>query len=213
MNQIRYTLLSDGSSDRALMPILGWLLRNKLPTTAVQDQWADLGSLPKPPKTLIERIKKTLDLYPCDLLFIHRDAETESYQNRKAEIEQAVAEYKQKYEKLSPHVCVVPVRMQEAWLLIDEPALRRAAGNPNGKKQLKLPPVKALEGLPDPKDTLYNLLREASELSGRRRKQFKPDQAAHRLAELIDDFSPLRHLSAFGGLETDVDQFISQLSS
>lgn len=27
MNEIRYTLLSDGSSDKALLPILTWLLR------------------------------------------------------------------------------------------------------------------------------------------------------------------------------------------
>jgi hypothetical protein len=38
-----------------------------------------------------------------------------------------------------PVVCVVPVRMMEAWLLIDEMAIRRVAGNPNGRIPIELP--------------------------------------------------------------------------
>ena len=50
------------------------------------------------------------------------------------------------------HVLVIPVRMTEAWLLIDELALRRAAGNPNGRNPLDLPALKDLEALPEPAD-------------------------------------------------------------
>jgi hypothetical protein len=39
--EISYTLLCDGSSDRALLPVLSWLLREHLPDVAVQEQWAD----------------------------------------------------------------------------------------------------------------------------------------------------------------------------
>ena len=58
MKEIRYTLLSDGSSDKALLPILSWLLYQHCPEYAIQSQWADLGRLPKPPKQLPEKINK-----------------------------------------------------------------------------------------------------------------------------------------------------------
>ncbi|MHC5613360.1 MAG: hypothetical protein ACYTXA_20770 [Nostoc sp.] len=109
---------------------------------------------------------------------------------------------------MPPHICVIPVRMQEAWLLFDEAALRKAAGNPSGRQALQLPDICRLEQLPDPKDILYGLLCEASGLRGRRLKQFSVNERVHRLAELIDDFSPLRALSAFQLLETEIQQVI-----
>ena len=57
MTELQYTLLSDGSTDRVLMPMLTWLLHEHLPNCAVQRDWADLRRLPKPPKTLHERFR------------------------------------------------------------------------------------------------------------------------------------------------------------
>lgn len=104
-----------------------------------------------------------------------------------------------------PALCVVPVRMTEAWLLIDEAAIRRAAGNPNGRVELTLPSLRTLENLPDPKQTLNELLRTACELRGRRLAQFRRDEAARRVrvADLVDDFSPLLHLPAFQRLQEE----------
>src|SRR5262249_34801620 len=99
-------------------------------------------------RTLSDRIQKSIELYPCDLLFVHRDAEKELPERRRNEIRQAI-ELVSKETSFLPIVCVVPVRMQEAWLLFDEPALRRAAGNPNGRMILQLPHLGELEGLPD----------------------------------------------------------------
>ncbi|MBN3896232.1 MAG: DUF4276 family protein [Nostoc sp. NOS(2021)] len=208
MKELCYTLLSDGSSDKALMPILTWLLRANLVDCAIQSNWADLRRLPKPPKKLLPRIINSLELYPCDLLFIHRDAEREPREKRITEILEALEEAVKKPVLVPPHVCVIPVRMQEAWLLFDEAALREAAGNPRGRQPLKLPDIRRLEQLPNPKDILYGLLCEASELTGRRLKQFSVNERVHRLAELIDDFSPLRALSAFQLLETEIQQVI-----
>ncbi|MBD2243033.1 DUF4276 family protein [Nostoc sp. FACHB-888] len=208
MKELCYTLLSDGSSDKALMPILTWLLRTHQVECAIQSNWADLRRLPKPPKKLLPRIINSLELYPCDLLFIHRDAERESREKRITEILEALEEAVKKSVVVPPHICVIPVRMQEAWLLFDETALRKAAGNPCGRKPLHLPDIRKLEQLPDPKDILYRLLCEASELTGRRLKQFSVNERVHRLAELIDDFSPLRALSAFQLLETEIQQVI-----
>lgn len=153
-----------------------------------------------PPKTLSDRMKKSVALYPCGLLFVHRDAERVPYADRKAEIEHAVA-----VAKLDvPVVCVIPVRMQEAWLLMNERAIRRAAGNPSGRVALSLPAIKDLEALPDPKNTLYDLLKTASELRGRRLSKLRESALARRVAELIDDFSQLRVLPAFQSLEADL---------
>ncbi|MEH1902845.1 MAG: hypothetical protein V7L04_15860 [Nostoc sp.] len=208
MKELCYTLLSDGSSDKALMPILTWLLRAHQVECAIQSNWADLRRLPKPPKKLLPRIINSLELYPCDLLFIHRDAEREPREKRITEILEALEEVVKKSVVVPPHICVIPVRMQEAWLLFDEAALRKAAGNPRGRQPLQLPNICKLEQLPDPKDILYGLLCEASELTGRRLKQFSVNQRVHRLAELIDDFSPLKALSAFQLLETEIQQVI-----
>jgi len=140
MNELRYTLLTDGSADQALMPILTWLLKQNGVKRAIQPAWADLRQLPRPPKPLHERIAVSMELYPCDLLFVHRDAEKIPLDNRVSEIQQALSRASTRSKDLvPPTVCVVPVRMQEAWLLFDETALRKAAGNPNGTQKLNLP--------------------------------------------------------------------------
>jgi hypothetical protein len=208
MKELCYTLLSDGSSDKALMPMLTWLLREHQVECAIQSTWADLRRLPKPPKTLLPRIISGLDLYPCNLLFVHRDAEKESREKRVVEIQEAIEEAVKKSVAVPPAICVIPVRMQEAWLLFDEVALRKAAGNPRGRQPLQLPAIATLEQLPDPKDILHGLLREASGLTGRRLKQFSVNERVHRVAELINDFSPLRVLPAFQALEAEMKQVI-----
>jgi len=203
MDALRYTLLSDGSSDQALIPILTWLLRAQGIHGAIQPEWADLRHLPRPPRTLSERISLSLDLYPCDLLFVHRDSEGDLQHIRTEEIHQALAAAAQRVQ-VPPTVCVVPVRMQEAWLLFDEQAIRWAAGNPHGHASLILPPLNTLAQLPDAKLVLYDLLREASGLTGRRRRQFRAPARARRVAEVINDFSPLRTLCAFRRLEDEI---------
>jgi len=207
MKELRYTLLSDGTSDRALLPCLTWLLREYHVECAIHAEWADLQRLPHPPKTLSSRIKMSVELYPCDLLFVHRDAEKEPRQVRVAQILEAVDEASIS-SVVPPAVCVVPVRMLETWLLFDEPALRRVAGNPHGQQPLKLPPVAKLEKLPNPKTVLYTLFKEASGLEGRRRKRVPVHRYVGRIADLIDDFAPLRALPAFKALEADMAQVI-----
>jgi hypothetical protein len=206
MNELRYTLVSDGSSDRALLPILSWLLRQHRVMYPIQPDWADLGRLRNPPKDLSSKIEQSIDLYPCELLFVHRDAEKLSYIQRKDEIISALSNT---ICANTPSICVVPVRMTEAWLLIDEKALRRAAGNVNGQKPLELPPPSLLEQHSDPKRLLYDLLRDASERKGRRLSNFPVGQSALLVAEYIDDFSPLRNLSAFASLEADLKEIVA----
>ena len=201
MKELRCTLLTDGPSDRALIPVLQWVLRQQVPF-AVNIDWADLRRLRRPPRHLAARVARSVELFPCDLLFVHRDAEAEPRERRLAEIETAVSAV-ETWDR-DRTVSVVPERMTEAWLLIDEAALRSAAGNPRGPVSLSIPAVQQLEGLPDPKKTLHDLLRTASGLTGRRLRRFRMDQAVHRLAQTIQDYSQLRDLSAFRALEEEV---------
>ena len=210
MNRLRYTLVSDGSSDAALLPILTWLLRNNGLQKAIQAEWADLGRLHWQTKpSLAEKIRQGVELYPCELLFVHRDAERESREKRVEEIEAALAQAG--LGRLAPKsVCVVPVRMQEAWLLFDEGAIKQAAGNRSSREALDLPPLRYLEAVADPKFELHDRLRRASGLHGRRLRSFLVAQRARRVAELIDDFSPLRALLAFQALEHDIRAIVAQ---
>lgn len=203
--EIRYTLVTDGSSDAVLTNHLSWLLREHAHCALVA-RWADLSRLRRPPRGLSARIAEAVALYPCDLLFVHRDAEREPLGTRIAEIQSALASL----PGLSPipAVCVVPVRMLEAWLLFDEHAIRLASGNPNGHVNLALPHHAHVDALPDPKRVLQDALVTASDLSGRRRKSVATAQAVRRLGDSITDFSPLRVLPAFRRLEREVSDIV-----
>ena len=198
---LRYTLVGDGSSDSALMPLLRWTLLRTGTPLALLPSWADPYLIRAESGGLAARLQNALELYPCDLLFVHRDAEKQDPELRRTEVENALSQL----SAPPPALCVIPVRMTEAWLLIDEAAIRRAADNPKGSVPLTLPLLKDLEDLPDPKQKLNELLRTACELRGRRLAQFRRDEAARRVrvADLMDDFSPLLRLPAFQRLQEE----------
>lgn len=205
MEELQYTLLSDGPADKALMPILTWLLRQYVPSLPIQSHWADLRRLREPPRELHERIRESIRQYPCKLLFVHRDAEATALGDRQGEINQAVTDASVD-DEVSAAICVVPVRMTEAWLLLDIGAIRQAAGNPNGTVQLNLPSPSNIERLPNPKRVLHDLLRDATEKGTRRRKRFDTNIAVQLIPKYTEDFSPLRRLSAFVALEEAVKE-------
>jgi len=209
ITELHCTLLSDGSSDRALIPIFRWLLHCHLPHCPVQLRWADLGRLPTRPKGMRAKIQAALNLYSCDLLFVHRDAENASLDSRRTEINKALDEAGTA-GATPAGIAVVPVRMTEAWLLIDGCAIREAASNPKGSTQLNLPKLRDIEGIADPKSLLHNLILEATELSARRKKRFDVHSAVHRIAEYIEDFSVLRGLPAFSALEQQLVETVEQ---
>ncbi len=209
MSALRFTLVTDGPTDAVLLHPLRWLLIQNGVARPIEAVWADLRPLPKPPTQLADKIRSALDLYPCDLIFVHRDAEKEPSENRIAEIRRSISlASTELFSRPHPYVCVIPVRMTEAWFLFDEAKIRRAAGNPAGSAKLSLPPLSRVESLPDPKETLRELFVQATELPQRRLKRTKLEQAVHRLAELMEDFSPLRQLPAFRQLENELKTVI-----
>jgi hypothetical protein len=200
---VTYTLVADGTSDRVLLPVLTWSLRRHGVTT-VTEQWADLSRIPRARKGG-QRLSVVVDLYPCDLLFVHRDAETQPFEVRRQEIAATAASVR------VPHVPVVPVRMTEAWLLTNERAIRAAASNPNGSDELHLPSIRRIEQIPHPKQTLHEVLVRASGLSARRRSRLPIEQRVHRITSYIDDFSELDELEAFRILQSDIQAVLTRI--
>lgn len=200
MKEIRFTLVADGPSDRALVPVLKWLLRRHASHAGADGDWADVRPHVSGGASLSDKIRVAIELEAPDLVFVHRDAENQSPGLRRDEINAALSALSSR----RPAVCVVPVRMTEAWLLFHEAAIRRAADNPNGRTVLQLPGLDRVELEPNPKNFLHNALKEASEMKGRRRRGFRIEDRTFRVANLIDDYSPLRQLSAFRELEREL---------
>jgi hypothetical protein len=209
MTELRVTLITDGSSDIMLLPVLEWLLKGLNPRLEIDSRWADLRQYINNPRTLEDKIKLAVEFYPCDLLFIHRDAERYRRNQRACEIAKVATSALQDHPS-PPYICVVPVRMLEAWLLIEDQAIRRAAGNRNGKMDLNLPILEKLESLPDPKKVLYQALKKASGKNKHQLASFKPSSKVHLIPENLRDFSPLLGLSAFQALRKDIIYIISQ---
>lgn len=198
-----YTLVADGSSDAVLVPILTWSLKQQNVTSIVA-QWADCSRIPGR-GTSEERLRSVLDLYPCDVLFVHRDAEGQPPDLRREQIATALRQTPMR------HVPVVPVRMTEAWLLADETAIRSAAGNPNGTESLNLPNLRRLEDVPDPKRVLHDALTAASGLNARRRSRLSIRERVRMIPNYIDDYSNLGVLPAFQALQRDIRTLVEGL--
>jgi hypothetical protein len=205
MKHIEALLICDGSSDAALEHPLRWLLSQAGYRGTLSIQTADLSRIKSQGKRLTDRIEAACARYEPNVLFIHRDAEKETFQVRMAEINHAVKQVGRTEHNSIP---IIPVRMLEAWLLFDETAIRRAAGNPNGRDKIDLPRLARIESEPDPKQLLCDILSKASGLTGRKLKKFKPLSKRHLVAEEITSFAPLLKLEPFSRLQDAVKLYL-----
>jgi hypothetical protein len=160
---------------------------------------------------LADRIRVALDLFPCNLLLVHRDAERASVAERQHEIDEATASLPAQRKPRTIHI--IPVRMTESWLLIDPLAIRRAAGNPSGTDELEIPAVDRLESTPNPKEVLFRALTSAKSVGARRLRAFRPETVRHRVSELMDDYGSLRALPSFRHFEEQVVGFFASAAS
>ncbi|MEY4977776.1 MAG: hypothetical protein RLZZ352_46 [Pseudomonadota bacterium] len=195
-------LITDGSSDQALIPLLSTLLEALLPETGfVPPQWVP----PAGRKTLAHKIAYALDIenFQFDILFVHRDAENEAADKRVEEIQKALPTGRH------PVICVVPVKMTEAWLLTSESAIKQAVGNPRSTAKLELPALSKIASC-DAKLVLDEALTLATERNARRRGQFKPSAYRRLVAECTTDLTALRKISSFQQLETDLIHLLKQ---
>ena len=180
--QLTFSVVADGGTDRVLVPIIQWAIHRLDPQVEIlEPEFAKrTGS-----------VKEFLGAYHPDvmLVFVHRDAENRSLGERLAEFDTTTG---------SNIVPVIPVRMSEAWLLINGPAIARAAGSSSSVVDIPRPSV--IENISNPKRYLDSLILEAAgNPSGRRRKTFQRSMANRRVsvASFIADYSPLEDLHAF----------------
>jgi hypothetical protein len=210
MAQLLVTLIGEGPSDDALIPVIEWVLERPalglLPNVDIVTRFfsPDAADIPG---GLMGRIIACASELPGHLFFVHHDADGPTHHAWAESIKQTVVNVRQQGIVLPPALPVVPVREMEAWLLIGETAIRRAARNPGGRASLGLPQVHAIESCQDPKTTLRKALHAASELTHRRRSVLDPI-APRTVADLISDFTPLRQLPAFQAFEEDVRRVI-----
>lgn len=212
MPQLLLTLVGEGPTDNALLPIIEWTLNS-----------LELGLLPDvefvsrfvgPKETpgvfdVVERAVVSMVDFPCDLLFLHHDADGPTASPWADQIRAAVVDSRQQGQVVPPAVPVVPVREMEAWLLIDEQAIRLAAGAARGTTPLDLPRGRAIERCPDPKLILRQALQKASGLPGRRLRDLD-DVRPLDVAAVIRSFAALRRLPAFRAFEADVRRVIGE---
>jgi hypothetical protein len=205
MRVLTLTLVTDGTSDRALVPLVEWLLTVKVPEHPFAVRMAE--GLPAWGKGLAARVRFAHAMYPSDALIIHRDSEAGSWTERVEQIAQAVSDV-----QVPSWIPIIPVRMTEAWFLCDQRSIRRAAGRPADVVDLRLPHRRRWELEPDPKEILFSALRIASGLTGRRLSKFDLNGARARVANLIDDFSYLRGMTCFDDFEKRIDHFLANIN-
>ncbi len=212
--QVRFTLLPEGTSDRALMPVLRWTLAQHLDESkwTIDGDFVPLERIGLSRATpLADRIHAAVELFPCEVLFVHLDEDGKGVEQRESEISAATRDATLS-RNVSP-VAVIPVRMTEAWLLIDEQAIRRAAGFAGGKIPLHLPKLAEVERRSDPKQLLFEALRSASGQTGRKLLNFNTNEARAAIASHMRDPSKLRSLSSFRHFELAVAEVAKRLQS
>jgi hypothetical protein len=199
---LRFILLPEGTSDRALMPILEWTLYQHFPV----DRWTIGGEVVQterlPPGRvtgLVNRIRTAVDVYGCNILFVHRDEDGQTITHRQTEVEQAVHEAGL-LSGVYP-IAVIPVRMTEAWLLIDELAIRRAAGFAAGRVPLNLPAI------------LRDAIKVASGQSGRKLASLRFTEIRAAITDHLSDLNLLRALPSFRHFESAVAMTARELQS
>ena len=137
-----------------------------------------------------------------DLAIIHRDGDRDGREARLDEIRRAVESVMLE----SAFAAVIPIRMTEAWLVLDEMALRTVAGNPNSKVPLPIPGAAEAERIADPKALLRDILVAAAELTGRKRRIFQTHFPNHRrlLLQRLSADGPVRKLRSWKDFDRDV---------
>ena len=199
-----FTLVREGTSDEGLVPHLRELL-----VRAGLDEV--IGSVRDYSGPITERLLSlAAEARMVDIAFVHWDADKRVDRDRRAHIAAAVAATPALTSIVVP---VIPIQELEAWLLLDEAAIRTVVGKPSCRVPLGLPRLKRVEETASPKEVLQGALLAASETTGRRRRDERRAFSTRRrtLLERLDIDGPVRQLTAWQRLEADVASAVSEL--
>lgn len=207
---VKFWLLPEGTSDRGLVPHLEALCQEGGADEAI-GMAPDLGRLRvKIGKSVREQLQAAMQ-YSTDLnvIFVHRDADAADPSARREMVEEHAR------GSSIPCVPVIPVQELEAWLLLDEAAIRAVAGNPRGRCELQLPSLRAIESTREPKEVLKAAILRAADQTGRQadriRRRF--DENREALLQRLDRDGPVRQLPSFQRLVADIQRVIATLPS
>ncbi|WP_283138084.1 DUF4276 family protein [Rhizohabitans arisaemae] len=196
--------IAEGTSDMPLADIVEALFIDR--GFDVRLSKPDFSFLRKVPRDVTSRVTAGLELMEetPDLVVVHRDSDNAGHGVRRTEIESAVQNIVEK-TSLIP---IIPVRMTEAWLLLDESAIRQVAGNPRGRQALGLPKAGEVEKIADPKTMLAECLLKAGDLTGRRRDRADKRFPQHRrqLLERLDPTGLVTTLPSWRRMIDDIDR-------
>ncbi|SMC06822.1 protein of unknown function [Rubrobacter radiotolerans DSM 5868] len=160
------------------------------------------------PEKLAAALKYESDV---NLLIVHRDSDSRDPEPRYEEIHRAVSEVSHSLK----YVPVVPIQETEAWLLLDEQAIRNIADNPRGTIQLNLPAANRVEDIPSPKEFLHRTILKASEQTGRRYRRIeqKISQKCGLMLDALDPEGPVKDVPSWRRMFVDLKSAISTLST
>jgi hypothetical protein len=196
--------IAEGSSDFPLSDTVELLFFDR--GVRVHLSRPDFASLDRVARDVRSRVSAGIKLagQPVDLIVVHRDADRVGRAGRCDEIAGALSGL----GASAAAIPLVPVKMTEAWLLLDEAAIRIVAGNPRGTVKLNLPQRHEVEGVADPKAVLKECLLVAADATGRRRAQVANRFPQHRrqLLERLDRFGPVGELPGWKSLIADIEE-------
>ncbi|WP_404443004.1 DUF4276 family protein [Microbacterium marinum] len=199
MDYCQFALVHEGPSDSGLVAVLERMLIKAGFDEVYGEARQKVGSV----EDSLTGMAKAQECY--QVVFVHRDADNAGRAARQSEIESA-AEAVNWTDGEAPRVVpVIPITMTEAWLLLDEGAIRAVCGNARGDKPLELPKVREIENIADPKSVLFDALRAAAPNRGRR--QITDQEVGtwrSRLLERLDIHGQVTHLAGWLALEDDV---------
>ena len=173
--RIHFVLVGEGTSDDGLIPHLENLCV-ALGADEVTGVPIDFRRLDQPVgKTVEAKLRAAVQLEPdANLFFVHRDADGRDPSPRYEEISRAA----QAVGIGQQLVSIVPVQETEAWLLLDEKAIRTVVGRPHSRVPLNLPKPNQVEAIARPKERLQEALIAAADAKGRnlaKRRRTFPD--------------------------------------
>lgn len=212
MNETSFSglFIAEGTSDHPLSNIVETLFFTK--GVEIRLSTPDFSLLSekvnKDIKSKVEAGVKLIGSVP-DVIVIHRDADNSGTLARIKEIDLGTRHLL----NLTKVVPIIPVKMTEAWLLLDEKSIRTVSGNPKGKVSINIPKVREVESIANPKSFLAECILTASELTGRKRETLKKrfNQNRRQLLGKLDQEGPVTSLPSWQNLLKSVEKAAFEL--
>jgi hypothetical protein len=197
--------LAEGSSDLPLAEIVESIFLDKGIRLTLSSPDFTALKVKKDVRSQVDAGMQLSGGAPVNVVVVHRDADGDGMDRRVQEIQTATNHLTE-----SAVVGIIPVRMTEAWLLLDEQAIRQVAGNPKGSTPLNLPTVREAERVADPKALLFEVIMRAANVTGRRRERTarRFNQNRRQLLERLDRAGPVCSLKSWQAMVDRIDEVI-----